>query len=58
MYNQYNNQTKGTPMKSGYSKRVEVWNTKAGQIVKIAVRDEHGKIHGATNFVTKQPTKA
>jgi hypothetical protein len=29
--------------------RTEAWNTKQGEVIKAVVRDEHGKILGATN---------
>lgn len=42
-------------VRSGYTKRVEVWNINDGKggrrnIVKAAVRNSGGQFHGATNF--------
>lgn len=33
-----------------YSVRIERWTTSTGQTTKIAVRDQYGRFHGATNF--------
>ena len=35
---------------SGITKRIEVWNTRQGVLIKTAVRHSDGKLHGATNF--------
>lgn len=39
--------------RTGISKRVEVWDTRAGTIRKIAVRHNDGRFNGATNFPVK-----
>lgn len=33
-----------------FTKTLETWNTRKGTVVKLAVRDELGRFHGATNF--------
>lgn len=40
-----------------YKKSIEVWKTQSGLVQRIAVRDQHGRFHGATNFGERQPLK-
>jgi hypothetical protein len=37
-----------------FVKSQEVWSTRSGLVRKVAVRDNHGRFHGATNFAERQ----